>query len=92
MKGREARTTQGPARMTQGRRGGREAEVGIDEAEAEGRTAAEGEVGVAKTEDAVGVERDGGAGAGREGGERGGEAKRGETKCEGRAQRSCREV
>ena len=90
-KRREGRTIQGRARMTQGPTEGRGAEVVRGEVEAEGRTAG-GEVGAEKTGDAVGVVIDGGAGAGRGGGERGGGVRRGETKYEGRAQRSCQEV
>ena len=82
---------QGPARTTQGRTGGREAEVVRGEVEAEGRTA-EGGVGAEKTGDAAGVGSGGGAGVGRGGGGRGGGARRGGTRCEGRAQRSCQEV
>ena len=81
----------GPARTTQGRTGEREAEVVRGEAEAEGRTVGGG-VGAEKTGDTVGVGRDGGAGAGSGGGERGEGARRGGTRCEGRAQRSCQEV
>ena len=85
-----ARTIQGRARTTRDQTGGREAEVGRGEVEAEGRTAGD-EVGAEKTGDAVGVVRDGGAGAGRGGEERGGGARIGGTRCGGRARRSCQE-